>query len=173
MIGLFNRTFLAGVDNMAFQMVAVLGADQEFAVVGDTYRAFPVFRFTNGAVTLGWPVLEIGTYRAGLLGRMRPAALASMFMLPMGTLKGTEIRSIGCGPVCSACSAWRSHVEGRSSAPSTGEGFGCRPGTVERGMGCLRANLSSSDELSECVPSRVTGRSEPKRYHQRRILART
>jgi hypothetical protein len=93
-IGLFNRTFSAGVDHMAFQMVTVLGADQAFAVVSDTYRAFHVFRFTNGAVMLGWPVLAIGAYRAGVLGRVRSAALASMFMLPMGTLKGTEIRSI-------------------------------------------------------------------------------
>ena len=50
----------ACVDHMAFQMVTVLGADQAFAVFSDTYRAFHVFRFTNGAVMLGWPVLAIG-----------------------------------------------------------------------------------------------------------------
>ena len=101
-IGLFNRTFSAGVDHMAFQMVTVLGADQAFAVVSDTYRAFHVFRFTNAAVMLGWPVLAIGAYRAGILGRARSAALALMFMLPMGTLKGTEIRSVAIVGLCAA-----------------------------------------------------------------------
>ena len=87
---------------MAFQMVTVLGADQAFAVVSDTYRAFHVFRFTNGAVMLGWPVLAIGVYRAGILGRARSAALALMFILPMGTLKGTEIRSVAIVGLCAA-----------------------------------------------------------------------
>lgn len=101
-IGLFNRTFSAGVDHMAFQMTRVLGADEAFAVVSDTYRAFHVFRHTNGAVMLGWPVLAIGAYRAGVLGPVRSAALALMFMLPMGTLKGTEIRSIAIIGLCGA-----------------------------------------------------------------------
>lgn len=101
-IGLFNRIFSAGVDHMAFQMVDVLGADQAFTVVSDTYRAFHVFRHTNGAVMLGWPVLAIGAYRAGVLGPVRSAALALMFMLPMGTLKGTEIRSIAIVGLCAA-----------------------------------------------------------------------
>jgi hypothetical protein len=94
LLGLFNRTFNAGVDHMAFQMAAVLGADQAFAVVSDTYRAFHVFRYLNGSTMLGWPLLAIGAYRAGVLGPVRSAALALMFMLPFGTLKGTEIRSI-------------------------------------------------------------------------------
>lgn len=101
-IGLFNRIFSAGVDHMAFQMVTVLGPDRAFTVVSDTYRAFHVFRFTNGAVMLGWPVLAIAAYRAGILGKARSAALALMFMLPMGTLKGTEIRSIALIGLCVA-----------------------------------------------------------------------
>ena len=101
-IGLFNRTFSAGVDHMAFQMVTVLGSDEAFAVVSDTYRAFHVFRSTNPAVILGWPVLAIGAYRAGVLGPARSAALALMFMLPFGTLKGTEIRSIAIVGLCAA-----------------------------------------------------------------------
>ena len=101
-IGLFNRIFSAGVDHMAFQMVTVLGADRDFAVVSDTYRAFHVFRSVNPAVMLGWPVLAIGAYRAGLLGPLRSAALASMFMLPFGTLKGTEIRSVAILGLCAA-----------------------------------------------------------------------
>jgi hypothetical protein len=91
---LFNRTHSSGVDHMAFQMAKVLGPDQAFAVVSESYRAFHVFRHTNAATMLAWPVLAIGAYRAGVLGRARAAALAMMFMLPFGTLKGTEIRSI-------------------------------------------------------------------------------
>lgn len=102
LIGLFNRTFSAGVDHLAFQMVTVLGADRAFAVVSDTYRAFHVFRYTNGTLMLGWPVLAIGAYRARILGRVRAAALALMFILPMGTLKGTEIRSIAIVGLCVA-----------------------------------------------------------------------
>lgn len=101
-IGLFNRTFSAGVDHMAFQMVSVLGADEAFAVVSDTYRAFHVFRSANPATMLGWPVLAIGAYRAGVLGPIRAAALSLMFMLPFGTLKGTEIRSIALVGLCAA-----------------------------------------------------------------------
>lgn len=101
-IGLFNRTFSAGVDHMAFQMTSVLGADRAFAVVSDTYRAFHIFRFTNGTVMLGWPVLAIGAYRAGVLGPVRSLALALMFVLPMGTLKGTEVRSIAIVGLCAA-----------------------------------------------------------------------
>jgi hypothetical protein len=102
LIGFFNRTFSAGVDHMAFQMVNVLGSDQAFTVVSDSYKAFHVFRYTNGALMLGWPVLAIGAYRAGVLSPVRSAALALMVMLPMGTLKGTEIRSIAIIGLCAA-----------------------------------------------------------------------
>jgi hypothetical protein len=101
-LGLFNRTFSAGVDHMAFQMASVLGADQAFAVVSETYRAFHVFRSANPATMLGWPVLAIGAYRAGVLGPVPAAALSLMFMLPFGTLKGTEIRSIAIVGLCVA-----------------------------------------------------------------------
>ena len=101
-IGLFNRTFSAGVDHMAFQMARVLGADQAFVVVSETYRAFHVFRSANPATMLGWPVLAIGAYRAGVFGRVRAWALTLMVMLPFGTLKGTEIRSIAIVGLCVA-----------------------------------------------------------------------
>jgi hypothetical protein len=87
---------------MAFQMASVLGADQAFTVVSDTYRAFHVFRYLNGSTMLGWPLLAIGAYRAGILGPVRSAALALMFMLPFGTLKGTEIRSVAIVGLCVA-----------------------------------------------------------------------
>ena len=102
LLGLFNRTFNAGVDHMAFLMASVIGADGAFAVVSDTYRSFHVFRYLNGSTMLGWPLLSIGAYRAGLLGPVRAAALSLMFMLPFGTLKGTEIRSIALVGLCVA-----------------------------------------------------------------------
>lgn len=101
-IGLFNRTFSAGVDHMAFQMVTVLGVDQAFAVVSDTYRAFHVFRSTNPATMIGWPLLAIGAWRAGVLGGVRASALGLMVMLPFGTLKGTEFRSVALVGLCIA-----------------------------------------------------------------------
>jgi hypothetical protein len=100
--GLFNRVFSAGVDHMAFMMVKVIGADEAFAVVGDSYRSFHIFRYINGNVMLGWPILAIGAYRAGVLGPVRSAALALMFVLPFGTLKGTGIRSIAILGLCAA-----------------------------------------------------------------------
>ena len=111
--GLFNRIFSAGVDHMAFQMVSVLGADQAFAVVSETYRAFHVFRSANPAVMLGWPVLAIGAYRAGVLGPVRAAALSLMFMLPFGTLKGTEIRSIAIDNIHASGSTYNEGGPGR------------------------------------------------------------
>ena len=101
-LGLFNRIFSAGVDHMAFQMVTVLGADQAFAVVSDTYRGFHVFRSANPATMLGWPVMAIGAWRAGVLGPVRAVSLSLMFMLPFGTLKGTEVRSIAILGLCAA-----------------------------------------------------------------------
>ena len=102
LLGMLNRAFNAGADYMAFQMVKVLGADQAFGVVSDTYTAFHVFRYLNASTMLGWPLLAIGAYRAGVLGGVRSSALALMFMLPFGTLKGTELRSIALLGLCVA-----------------------------------------------------------------------
>ena len=83
-------------------MVPLLGVDPAYGVVSDTYRAFHIFRSTNPAVMLGWPILAFGAYKAGVLGGLRSAALALMVMLPFGTLKGTEIRSIAIVGLCIA-----------------------------------------------------------------------
>ena len=101
-VGLFNRTFSAGVDHLAFQLVRVQGLDPAFQAVSDSYRAFHVFRYVNGAIMIGWVLLAIGAYRSGTLGRFRSFALGLMVMLPFGTLKGTEIRSIALVGLCVA-----------------------------------------------------------------------
>ena len=100
--GLFNRTFSAGVDHLAFQLVRVQGLDMAFQAVSDSYRAFHIFRYLNGSIMIGWVVLAIGAYRSGTLGRFRSMALGLMVMLPFGTLKGTEIRSIAIVGLCVA-----------------------------------------------------------------------
>ena len=101
-LGLFNRTFSAGVDHLAFQLVRVQDLDTAFKAVSDSYRAFHVFRYLNGSIMLGWVILAIGAYRSGTLGPVRSVALGLMVMLPFGTLKGTEIRSIAIAGLCVA-----------------------------------------------------------------------
>ena len=94
-LGLFTRTFHAGIDHMAFQLVQGQSVEQVTQAVSDSYRAFHVFRYLNGAIMVGWVVLAIGAYRSGTLGWPRALALGLMMMVPFGTLKGTEIRSMG------------------------------------------------------------------------------
>lgn len=101
-LGLFNRTFSAGVDHLAFQLVRVQGLEMAFQAVSDSYRAFHIFRYLNGSIMIGWVLLAIGAYRSGTLGRFRSFALGLMVMLPFGTLKGTEIRSLAIVGLCIA-----------------------------------------------------------------------
>jgi hypothetical protein len=101
-LGLFTRTFHAGIDHMAFQLVQVQSRDMAWQAVSDSYRAFHVFRNLNGAIMVGWIVLAIGAYRSGTLNLFRSVALGLMVMVPFGTLKGTEIRAIGIVGLCVA-----------------------------------------------------------------------
>jgi hypothetical protein len=101
-LGLFTRTFHAGIDHMAFQLVQVQSRDLAWQVVSDSYRAFHVFRHLNGTIMAGWIVLAIGAYRSGTLDLFRSIALGLMVMVPFGTLKGTEIRAIGIIGLCIA-----------------------------------------------------------------------
>ncbi|HEY0736160.1 MAG TPA: hypothetical protein VGD69_14695 [Herpetosiphonaceae bacterium] len=94
-LGLFTRTFHAGIDHLAFQLVQVQSLEQAIQAVDDSYRAFHAFRYLNGAIMAGWVLLAIGSYRSGTLGWPRALALGMMVMVPFGTLKGTEIRAIG------------------------------------------------------------------------------
>ncbi|QHT71958.1 hypothetical protein GXP67_09810 [Rhodocytophaga rosea] len=100
--GLFTRTFHAGIDHLAFQLVDVQGMEMAWKAVSDSYRAFHIFRYFNGHIMAGWIVLSIGAYRSGTLNLYRSLALALMVMVPFGTLKGTEIRAIGILGLCVA-----------------------------------------------------------------------
>ncbi len=92
--GLFARTFHAGVDHLAFQLVKTGGVGQAVNTVGDVYGAFHIYSTFNLAIILGWIVLAIGSYRSGTLGLVQSAALALASALPLGVLKGTTPWSI-------------------------------------------------------------------------------
>lgn len=92
-LGLIGRVFHGGIDHMAFQLVNVQSLDLATNAVSDSYHAFHVVRYFNGMMMFGWILLAIGAYRSQTLGLIRSVALASMFFLPLGTLKGTRFES--------------------------------------------------------------------------------
>ncbi|MGW4475013.1 hypothetical protein ACWENQ_35565 [Nonomuraea sp. NPDC004354] len=92
--GLFARTFHAGVNHLAAQLVHVRGLEAARTAVADSYGAFHVFQTLNTAIFFGWVVLAIGTWRAGVLGIARSVALAATSALPIGVLKGTGPMSV-------------------------------------------------------------------------------
>lgn len=93
-LGLFARTFHAGVDHLAFQFAERQGAQAASLFVGETYGAFHVFSALNLAVMGGWLVLAAGAWRARVLGPVRALALAATAALPLGVLKGTTPLSV-------------------------------------------------------------------------------
>ncbi|HUR01358.1 MAG TPA: hypothetical protein VM347_02355 [Nonomuraea sp.] len=94
MLGLFERTFHAGVSHLAFQLVSVEGLPAAQRAVADSYGAFHVFASLSTALFLGWIVLAVGLWRAGTLDVVRAVALGLMSALPIGVLKGTGVMSI-------------------------------------------------------------------------------
>ncbi|WP_233516752.1 hypothetical protein [Paenibacillus curdlanolyticus] len=92
--GLFARTFHAGVDHLAFQLVRIQNVESATSAVADSYGAFHIFSILNLPILLGWIVLAIGVYRAKTLNLFRSIALGLMSALPLGVLKGTTIFSI-------------------------------------------------------------------------------
>src|SRR4051812_22435660 len=67
LLGLFARTFHAGADHLAFQLVAPLGVRSATEVVGTSYGAAHIVAALNPAIMFGWPVLALGAWRAGVL----------------------------------------------------------------------------------------------------------
>ncbi|MGG0175687.1 hypothetical protein [Gottfriedia acidiceleris] len=92
--GLFARTFHAGVDHLAFQMVRILGVDTATKVMAQTYGSFHIFHSFSPLIMFGWIILAIGSYRAKVLGLIRSVLLGLMSSLPLGVLKGTTSFSI-------------------------------------------------------------------------------
>jgi hypothetical protein len=94
LFGLFARTFHAGVDHLAFQMVRIQDLNLATKTVASSYGAFHVVSSLNGAIFFGWIVLAIGAYLSGALGLLRSIALALMPALMMGVLKGSSLMSV-------------------------------------------------------------------------------
>ncbi len=94
MFGLFARTFHAGVDHLAFQLVRVQNLKSATQAVADSYGAFHIFHYVSFAILFGWIVLAIGAYRSGTLGLPRSLGLGLMSALMIGVLKGSTASSV-------------------------------------------------------------------------------
>ncbi len=102
-IGLFERTFHAGVDQAAFTATERLGVEGATELVAGGYGELHLFSFLSFTVMSGWFVLAIAAWLSGELGRVRAVALAAMGLLPLGVLKGTDVLSIiGTAGLCVA-----------------------------------------------------------------------
>jgi hypothetical protein len=93
-VGLFERTFHAGVDQAAFSATKHLGVAEATELVAQGYQDLHLFSFLSFTIMFGWFVLAFGAYRSGVLGPIRAVALGTMGLLPLGVLKGTEVLSI-------------------------------------------------------------------------------
>lgn len=92
--GLFARTFHAGVDHLAFQLVRLQGVKIATQTVADSYGAFHIFHPVSFAILFGWLILAIGAYRSGTLNLVRSIALGLMSALMIGVLKGSTATSM-------------------------------------------------------------------------------
>ncbi|GLY48608.1 hypothetical protein [Lentzea sp. NBRC 102530] len=92
-VGLFARTFHAGVDHAAFSATKHLGVEEATELVARGYGDLHLFSFLAFTIMFGWCVLAFAAHRGGL-GRVRSVALATTGLLPLGVLKGTEVLSI-------------------------------------------------------------------------------
>jgi hypothetical protein len=103
-LGLFARTFHAGIDHLAFQVVNVQSLKLATKIVADSYGAFHIVSTLNLAIMVGWIILAIGGYRSKVLNIFNSVALGLMSTLPLGVLKGTTIFSIiATAGLCAAC----------------------------------------------------------------------
>ncbi|ONI86889.1 hypothetical protein ALI22I_24905 [Saccharothrix sp. ALI-22-I] len=94
LVGLFERTFHAGIDQAAHGLVRRHGAEFATDLVGRSYQDLHLFSFLSFAILSGWLVLAFAAYRSGVLGPVRAVGLAAMCLLPLGVLKGTEVTSV-------------------------------------------------------------------------------
>lgn len=102
-VGLFGRTFHAGVDHAAFSAARQLGVDGATDLVAKGYGDLHLFSFLSFTIMFGWFVLAFAAHRSGVLGPFRAAGVAAMGLLPLGVLKGTEVLSIvGTAALCLA-----------------------------------------------------------------------
>ena len=96
MFGLFARTFHAGVDHLAFQLVPAQDLPAAIKIMAGSYGAFHIVSSLNFAILFGCIVLALGAYLSGTLGLLRSIALGSMAALMIGVLKGSSVTSVVC-----------------------------------------------------------------------------
>ncbi|RSN25478.1 hypothetical protein DMC63_04915 [Streptomyces sp. WAC 05977] len=103
LFGLFERTFHAGIDQAALGLAERRGAGFAESVVSESYQDLHLFSFLSFTIMFGWYVLAFAAYRAKVLGVAGSIGMATMGLLPLGVLKGTEFVSIiGTGGLCFA-----------------------------------------------------------------------
>jgi hypothetical protein len=118
-VGLFERTFHAGVDHAAFSATRQLGVDGATELVAKGYGDLHLFSFLSFTIMFGWFVLAFAACRSGVLGAVRSAALATTGLLPLGVLKGTEVLSIvGTVGLCVALVPLGVQVLARQTRPT-------------------------------------------------------
>ncbi|NUT93006.1 MAG: hypothetical protein HOY78_13375 [Saccharothrix sp.] len=103
LVGLFERTFHAGVDQAAQGLVRRHGPQFATDLVGASYGDLHLFSYLSFTIMFGWFLLAFAAYRSGALGVVRSVCLATAGLLPLGVLKGTELLSIvGTVGLCAA-----------------------------------------------------------------------
>lgn len=135
-VGLFARTFHAGVDQAAFNATKHRGVEEATKLVADGYPELHLFSYLAFTIMFGWFVLAIGAYLGGVLNVVQAAGLASMGLLPLGVLKGTELVSvIGTAGLCVALVPLGIKVLKEQPRPSRKAAMLALPVTV--GLGAL------------------------------------
>ncbi|WP_433272047.1 hypothetical protein ACQPZF_15095 [Actinosynnema sp. CS-041913] len=94
LVGLFERTFHAGVDHAAQGLVRRHGPEFAERLVGESYQDLHLYSHLSLSIMVGWLVLAFAAWRSGVLGVVRSVALATMCLLPLGVLKGAEPWSV-------------------------------------------------------------------------------
>jgi hypothetical protein len=93
-LGLFTRVFHAGIDHLAFQLVAIDGPSAATETIAKTYGAFQPISIFTPAILVGWIVLAIGAYLSRTLPLWRAIALGLTSGLMIGVLKGSTWWSV-------------------------------------------------------------------------------
>ena len=94
LFGLFARTFHAGADHLAFQLVRIEGVDRATKAIAASYGAFHIVSALSATIMIGWILLAIGGYLSGTFGLLRSVGLGLMSALMLGVLKGSSITSV-------------------------------------------------------------------------------
>ncbi|MDQ3289779.1 MAG: hypothetical protein M3Q05_00665 [Bacteroidota bacterium] len=94
LLGLFARTFHAGIDHLAFQLVSIHNLEVATKTVASSYGAYHIVSGLSPFILFGWIVLAIGAYLSGVLRVVPTVALGLMTLLMIGVLKGSSVTSV-------------------------------------------------------------------------------